>query len=60
MEESQPKDGGAEERDYTDRGKGAVSYYAVDEGEGDAGGEADDSESAEELEGEGGIGLHGF
>lgn len=30
VEEGQPKDGGAEERYYTDRGKGAVSYYAVD------------------------------
>jgi len=30
VEEGQPKDGGAEERDYADRGKGTVSYYAVD------------------------------
>ena len=58
MEEGQSKDGGAEERDYTDRGKGTVSYYAVDYGEGDAGGEADDGEGAEGCER--GIGLHGF
>ena len=29
VEEGQPRDDGAEERDHADRGKGTVSYYAV-------------------------------